>query len=282
VDAIYHNGAQVNYVFTYAQLKQTNIGGTQEAVRLAEADDIPLHYVSTLRLFDHRNDARPIREDDPLDLETIIAGSGYAHTKAMGERLISAAAKRGLKTTIMRPGLLWGNGVDGIPNENDAISRLVRGCIELHAAPVSDLQVNLTSVSYASAGLIALSEDPDCFGNIWHLVYDEPTKINRLLAAVQRTGFSLTQMDYELWVAYLKERRKNGDNDLNPLAGYFTPGFPEESTRRIFESSKTTNTLAAKGICHPDHSEHYLDANIQGMIQSGFLPQPPVPLKETT
>ena len=61
-DAIYHNGAHVNYILNYSQLKPANVGGTHDVIRVAQAAGIPMFFVSTLRLFDHRADGRPIRE----------------------------------------------------------------------------------------------------------------------------------------------------------------------------------------------------------------------------
>src|SRR5437667_797759 len=49
VDAIYHNAAVVNWLYTYAQLKPTNVLGTQEIIRLAAHHKRkPLHFVSTV------------------------------------------------------------------------------------------------------------------------------------------------------------------------------------------------------------------------------------------
>lgn len=273
VEAIYHNGAQVNYLLNYTQLKPANVGATQDVLRLAQAARCPLFYVSSLRLFDHRLDGTAIREHDTVNLKALLT-SGYAYSKAMAERLIAVAAAQGLNATILRPGLLCGDGAFGVPNANDAMSLLVRGCVQLGAAPVSALQVNLTSIAYAAQALVALSRDPRSHGGRWHLVHDEPTPVNRLLEAVEHQGFALDWMPYPEWVARLASHRSAGGNDLNALRSYFTPELPEQSTQRRFDSSRTRALLTERGIVHPSLDDTYLRHNIKGMVCTGVLPAP--------
>lgn len=50
VDAIYHNGAMVNFMQPYAALKAANVSGTQEVLRLACAyKNKPVHYILPYR-----------------------------------------------------------------------------------------------------------------------------------------------------------------------------------------------------------------------------------------
>jgi thioester reductase-like protein len=52
IEAIYHNGASVNWVYPYDALKPTNVLGTQEVLRLASRHKTkPVHLVSTLGVF---------------------------------------------------------------------------------------------------------------------------------------------------------------------------------------------------------------------------------------
>lgn len=271
IDAIFHNGAHVNYVLGYAQLKQANVGATQEMLRLAQAARCPLFYVSTLRLFDHRLDRTPIREDDAVDLQSVLS-SGYAYSKAMAERMVAGAQAQGIDATVFRPGLLCGDETNGVPNPNDVISLLVRGCVRMGAGPLSDLQVNLTSVDYAARAVVALACDQRAHGGRWHLVNDEATPVNRLFAALNDAGFGLKLVPYERWVERLMANRAKGGGELIPLAGYFTSGLPEQSTRRVFDSTRTREQLGAHGVVHPSMDDGYLRRNVDAMVRTGFLP----------
>ena len=70
IDAVYHNGASVNWVYPYEALKPANVLGTQEMLRLASRHGTkPMHFVSTLGVFPlvGRSEAGVVREDDDLD-----------------------------------------------------------------------------------------------------------------------------------------------------------------------------------------------------------------------
>lgn len=54
IDVVYHNGAAVNSVQTYAYHRAPNVLGTHEVIRLAVTNKIkPLHHVSTLSVFEN-------------------------------------------------------------------------------------------------------------------------------------------------------------------------------------------------------------------------------------
>ena len=270
VDAVIHNGANVNYVLGFKQLRAENVSATQDALRIAEAAGAPFFFVSTLRMFDRRLDGKPIREDDPIDMAAAMA-VGYAHTKVMAERLVMAATARGAETAVFRPGLMCGDGVIGAPNQRDAVSLLIRACVQLRAAPDSPMQVNLTSVAYGAQGLVALSRDPACFGQTWHLVNDTPTRMTRVFEALIAAGYPLDIIPYDLWVERLRDANARGDSALAPLVGWFTPGFPAETTGRCFDSTKTHKALAMHGVEHPVIDAAFLEQNIRGMRDCGFL-----------
>lgn len=271
IDAVIHNGANVNYVLGIKQLRSANVTATQDALRIAEAAGVPFYFISTLRLFDHRLDGDPIKEDDVIDMKQ-AAQIGYTHSKVMSERLVKAASMRGLETAIFRPGLMCGDGVIGIPNQRDAISLLLNGCRALGVAPISPMQINLTSVNYAARGMVALTQRQGETGQIWHLVRDQATHMERFFNAVSDAGYKIEMVQYMSWVDKLRHAAGGGQNTLAPLLEYFTPEFPEQTTRRIFDSTKTSSALAERGVIHPDIDEAFLRANIDGMIACGFFP----------
>ncbi|TMD63194.1 MAG: amino acid adenylation domain-containing protein, partial [Chloroflexi bacterium] len=71
LEVIYHNGALVNTLYPYQELKAPNVLGTQEILRLATHGKVkPLHYISTLSVFSHTATLQelPILEDGGSDL----------------------------------------------------------------------------------------------------------------------------------------------------------------------------------------------------------------------
>ena len=275
-DAVIHNGANVNYVLGFKQLRAANVTATQDALRIAEAANAPFLFVSTLRLFDHRTDGTPIREDDPVDPKQAMQ-YGYAHSKMMSERLVAAAAARGVRTAIFRPGLMCGDGVIGAPNPSDAVTLLIKACVQLGVAPDSPMRINSTSIAYGAQGLVALGAEAP--GAVWHLVHDQPTVMTDVFRLLPDCGYPVALLPYDAWVARL--RAAADGTDLMPLVGYFTPDFPEETTRRVFDSAKTRDALAQRGITHPDIDADFWRANILGMAQRGVLP-PPQTMREAS
>lgn len=273
VDAICHDGAQVNHVLGYAQLKPVNVDGTQELIRVAESRGLPFTYISTLRLFDHRSTAAVIRENEPVDRRAVTA-NGYAHTKAVAERLVTVAAARGLPAAIHRPGLLCGDGDAGVPNVSDVVCRLMKGCVQAGIAPASALHVNLTSVAYAARGIVALARDPRTQTGCWHLVHDEPTRIDRLMQGLRDYGYPLEAQPYAAWVEAIRAACREGDNEIAPVLGHFTPDLPERSRDRVFSSAVTRRALAAHGIAHPEITDTFIASNIRGLVAFGFLDKP--------
>ncbi|MGH8605474.1 MAG: thioester reductase domain-containing protein, partial [Gammaproteobacteria bacterium] len=248
VAAIYHNGAVVNYVLPYSKLQKANVQGTQEIIRLAAKGKVPVYYVSTLRLFDSRVDGHPISELDAVD-ETKTMYSGYSQSKWISEKLCKAAGARGIPYAIFRPGLVCGDGIAGIANENDAVSRFIKGCVELGCAPDSELQLNLTPVDFVIKALVWLSRRAESNGAVFHLINDTATLCNRVFEKLVDVGYPLKMVPYLEWVRRLREAAESENaKDLVPLLQYFDEHLPAKSQQRIFDSSYTRERLKLSGI----------------------------------
>jgi thioester reductase-like protein len=277
MDAIIHNGATVNYVLSYEQLKDVNVNGTQELLRIAEDAQLPFVYISTLRLFDSRFDGVPITELDKVD-EKGTTYAGYSRSKWMAEKLISAAGRRGMPYCIVRPGLICGDESAGIPNVNDAIARLVKGCVEIGLAPLSALQVNLTPIDYVVKGVVGLLFHADSNGKVFHLVNDQPTRCDDIMNTLRDMGYNLDLLPYGEWIARLKQSASTGSNFLLPLLQYFDDDLPQQSQKRLFDSRFTQDHLRDLDIKPSPVTRKLLQKNIEGMIEFGFMNSPGVNL----
>ncbi len=271
-DAVYHNGATVNYVLPYGRLQKANVQGTQEIIRLATRRRVPVNYVSTLRLFDARVDGIPIREDDPVD-ESQTMHSGYSQSKWMAEKLLRRAGAQGLPYTVFRPGLVCGAGEDGVSNEQDAVSLLMKACAQLQSAPVSTLQLFLTPVDFVVKALVWLSRQVASRGRTFHLVNLWPTPANELLQGLVDAGYALEPRPYRDWVTRARAAAAAGEAlAMAPLLGYLTDELPEQSQRRIFDSRFTHERLAEAGLLCGALGAPEIRGIIRGMQRTGFLP----------
>lgn len=275
MDAVIHNGAGVNYVLSYEQLKPINVNGTQELLRLAEELQIPFVYISTLRLFDSRFDGVAITELDQVD-EKGTAYAGYSRSKWMAEKLVASAGKRGMPYIIVRPGLICGDELLGIPNVNDALARLVKGCIEIGVAPLSELQVNLTPIDYVVRGILGLLLHPNSNAKVFHLVNDRPTLCNEIMLALKDAGYALEFLPYQDWVDKLRKTAATGSNFLLPLLQYFAEDLPAQSQRRIFNSQYTQHHLGEMEVAPSPITSRLLRKNIEEMVNFGFITVPAI------
>ncbi|HEX8868960.1 MAG TPA: amino acid adenylation domain-containing protein, partial [Lentzea sp.] len=124
VDVIYHCGALVNFVFPYAALRQANVLGTKEILRLACTTKAKaVHHMSTLDVLMHGSE-RDVREDTVIPPSEVVGG--YDQSKWVAEQLVAAAGKRGLPVVRYRPGAMLGHSRTGVANPSDYSCVLVK------------------------------------------------------------------------------------------------------------------------------------------------------------
>lgn len=86
VDAIVHNGALVNWVLPFAQMKAANVDSTLDALRLccSGGKSRPFIFISSSSVLDAPGylQADQVLENDPLSVEQgKLLSTGYAQTK---------------------------------------------------------------------------------------------------------------------------------------------------------------------------------------------------------
>jgi len=109
VDRVIHAAARVNLVFPYAGLRRDNVVSTTRVLHFAMDHKVkPVTYVSTDAVFRPGTRGPHAEGEADLDAELPLLTTGYAQSKCVAELLVREAAKRGLPTTIVRPGNLGG------------------------------------------------------------------------------------------------------------------------------------------------------------------------------
>ncbi|AOX02677.1 hypothetical protein BJP34_27440 [Moorena producens PAL-8-15-08-1] len=274
IDVVYHVGAKVHHLWSYALLKDANVLGTQDVLRLASLGKLkPVHYVSTL--FSISQTEQPILESataNHYDLPKL----GYVQTKWVGEQLVWEAAKRGLPITIYRPSRISGHSQTGVSSFDDLLSRLVKGCIQLKRCPSwSGLAENLVPVDYVSRAIVCLSQQNRLFGKAFHLINPKSVPFREIFHWVRSLGYSLEEIDYTHWRSKLIEDMEN------PLYPYL-PNFPESPSSTTNIESSTTNLieydcrnvvdgLRGSGIKLPEVNQDLFKTYLCYFRESGFL-----------
>lgn len=282
VDMIFHNGALVNFIYPYSELKGPNVLGTQEVLRLAcEGKPKPVHYISTLAVFSGTRDKNKFLEADEIDSGGLT--NGYVQSKWVAERLIDIGRQRGIPATIYRLGRVTGHSKTGASNESDLFARVIKSCIQTGQAPDLDMATDLTPVDFVCRAIVQLARSSVSVQKNYHLVSGEFIRWNSLVQWIQSLGYELKRTSFENWVGgFAKENRNGHDNALIPLLPIFEgrsiQGDGDEVKEQImaspFECSNAFGDLAPYGIACPPASAELFQTYMRYFMSSGFIEAP--------
>ncbi len=278
--AIYHAAAAVDWVRPYKDLRDVNVIGTRELLRLAcTGASKSFHFLSSLAVC-YSTDAagEALESDDPL---TNLRGLhfGYAQSKCVAESLVRQAALRGSRATVTRPTLISGDSTSGISNADDLLSRFLRGCIELGAAPDLDWAMDCVPVDHVADAMVQLSQNR-LSGGVYHLINPKLRYWRECVLWMSLRGYPLELIPYRDWVARLRET--TASNPLFPLRAFFlrtvleegglaVPELYEETRRRHVRCDFSRATLAQAGTICPPVDAQLLDRYFNSYTERGLI-----------
>ena len=284
VDVIYHSAGSLNMAFPYERLKQTNVTGTVEVLRLATAERTKsVHFLSSLVVYfseAHAHD-RLLRESDaPLPHETLRGG--YGKSKWVADRLVAAAGERGLPVTIHRPVRTMGTAATGAMNDlSDILPLMLKACVLLEKCPVLDINVTMVPVDYVTSAMVHLAGRAASFGKAFHYFHPKPVAWNTLMAIIRNLGYPLEELSYTDWQRALKKRATDG-NDTRGQRAFFAGAFLAIVAphflfyrRPPLDASNLEEGLRGSGIVYPDIDEALIGAYFDYWRMVGFVPNPP-------
>jgi len=198
-EAIIHAAAKAGVWGEPADYERINVTGTANVIAVCRRLSIPMLVHTSSPSIVH-GDGDIEGGDESLPLETRFLAP-YPATKARAEQLVLAANSASLKTTALRPHLIWGPGDPHILPHLLAAVR--RGRLPL---PGADKRVDTVFVENAAlAHVNALHElcgEAKCAGKAYFISNDEPLPqgeiIQRLLAAV---GVKVRILPVPAWLA---------------------------------------------------------------------------------
>jgi thioester reductase-like protein len=284
INAIYHNGALVDFLRPYRSLARANVGGTEEVLRLACRHALkPVHYVSTIDVLGRAHlDAS---EDAPLGgpdgLET-----GYAQSKWVAERVVALARERGVPVAVYRPARIIGDSRTGVWNTDDFAARLIKGCVQAGLAPADPPWDNLSPVDFVSAAIAELSREAAVLTvPALHVVNPRWFPWSRVIEFARGRGYALDVVPYHAWYRAMTGGAGHAENALAPLLPLFpepapdavvpTPaGIPADPPAPRCERAQAM--LAGRGLSCPAIDDVLLGRYFDFFVRSGFLDPPPV------
>jgi thioester reductase-like protein len=171
MDAVFHNGATVNYLFNYDRMRDANVLGTNEVVRLAfEGRPKELNYVSTTFVFGWA--VKKVLYETDMNENMELLDFGYSQSKWVAEQVVADARRKGLSARIFRPALV-SPSVTGGGNNFDIAVRLVAFMVN-HGIGVDALnQVSFVPADIAANNIVAISTTPGTENKTYHVVRDD-------------------------------------------------------------------------------------------------------------
>lgn len=113
LDIVVHCAAQVNLVYPYAALRDANVEGTREVLKLVALAGATLQYISTNGVLSPSTAGWSEDEMLPIDDVQTQLHDGYCQTKWVAEQMVLEAARRGLPAKVIRIGTLSGDSETG-------------------------------------------------------------------------------------------------------------------------------------------------------------------------
>ncbi|MFC8848024.1 MULTISPECIES: amino acid adenylation domain-containing protein [unclassified Micromonospora] len=278
---VVHNGAQVNHLDSYHRLRAANVAGTVEIVRLAAGRSVPLHYVSTCDVAVGADAATAVADESCLAGPAQASGNGYVASKWVGERLVRAAAGRGLAVTVYRPSRVGGHSTSGVTSTRDAWWSLIRAVVRLGSYPDpatgGPAGVDLVPVDHVTAAIRLLARRPASAGATYHLTSPAVTSTEDVIDALVAYGHALRKVPADRWRRELRAAADRaaltGDYSLAVLSehplSHTAPAAPIRFTRAATDAALAGTAIPAASV---DGS--YLLRCVDQLTGVGFLPPP--------
>lgn len=263
-DILIHCAATVRFDLDEADYAAVNIGGTGNALALAEAGGMDFLHVSTAYVCGNREGV--IREDDPLPQSGFA--NGYEASKAAGERLVRDS---GLRWAIARPSVVVGEHESGAIRQFDttyaAFKLIAEGRVR-HMAARPGATLDFVPIDHVARGIVAIAEAMDrAAGRTFHLVADRTLPVERFIhtigaypqfhepalvtperfdpAALPALERRLYKRVAGLYAAYFQRDPRFDDSALRDLTGSVCPPTGEAYIRRLIDHCIAVGFLPA-------------------------------------
>ena len=264
IDTVFHNGATVNYLLNYDRMRDANVLGTNEVLRLAfEGRPKSFNYVSTTFIFGWAVKKVLFETDFNKDME--LLDFGYSQSKWVSEQVVMDAGRHGLTTRIFRPALV-SPSITGGGNNFDIAVRLVAFMVN-HGIGVDALnQVSFVPADITANNIVAISASPGTANRTYHVVRDDYANMLDITGLITKsTGrqfevFSLPEFVPELI------RRCGKEDLLFPLLDFLVGSVDNISAMEFkrYDSSCYQAARDASAWGKPDPS---LEDTVNGILK---------------
>jgi thioester reductase-like protein len=264
IDTVFHNGATVNYLLNYDRMRDANVLGTNEVLRLAfEGRAKSFNYVSTTFIFGWA--VKKVLYETDFNENMELLDFGYSQSKWASEQVVMDARRHGLTTRIFRPALV-SPSITGGGNNFDIAVRLVAFMVN-HGIGVDALnQVSFVPADITANNIVAISTTPGTENKTYHVTRDEYANMLDITGLITKaTGrqfeiFSLPDFVPELI------RRCRKEDLLFPLLDFLVNSVDNISAMEFkrYDSSCYQAARNASACGKPDPS---LEETVNGILK---------------
>lgn len=284
VDVIYHGAAAVNWVYSYDSLRDVNVLGTREMLRLAcEERPKPFHFISSLATCYSTMGADTVTERNDCLAHLRGLHLGYAQSKCVAESLVRAASGRGLRATIIRPGLILGDRRTGLSSPDELLPSMIRGCIRMGVAPDLDWQLASCPVDHAADAIVALSRRPGNLLEVYHLTGSPQRNWREVVLWLNLFGYDLPLIAFRDWLARLDIEARSAEHPLHGLRPFFRmepqggggltlPELLSLPTARRISGTRTDELLTQLSRPQSAVNAQLLNRCVRSLIERQLLP----------
>ncbi|MFF4903505.1 amino acid adenylation domain-containing protein [Streptomyces sp. NPDC001260] len=228
IDAVYHFGGQVNFIYPYHDLRASNVDGTYEIIRLAARRAVPVHFTSSMAVLAGFGPAgvREVTESTPLRFPEYLS-VGYVETKWVGEVLLKKASDAGLPVTVYRLMDITGSSGTGVMNTGSEMAALIDFIARTGLCPDIQLPLDFLPADCLARAMGHISTRHPACGEVYHLTNPRPTLLASLAERLRGRGYPIREIPYAEWIAMLV--RYAAGHPTDPMTA-FVPLFVDRCT----------------------------------------------------
>lgn len=235
IDILCHNGAVVNFSLPYESLKKTNVGGTEEILKImAEGKKKKMLYISTFAIFSGEDFKNGIVKEDSMPMDINFLTLGYTQSKMVSEMILDMYRKKGLDIDIIRVGRIIGDGINKLQND-DLFWKIFELCRKMKAYPDIDNGLDFLPVDIVSRlvkYLVVTKHSPATY----HLVNPNTVKIKDIGAKMSEREPEIIPLSWEQWYEKCKRMAEDKDHLAQQVLIFFSEMLPEESRKFNMEN----------------------------------------------
>jgi thioester reductase-like protein len=264
MDTVFHNGATVNYLFNYDRMRDANVMGTNEVLRLSfEGRAKEFNYVSTTFVFGWAVKSVLYETDFNQDME--LLDFGYSQSKWVAEQVVADAQRKGLSTRIFRPALV-SPSVTGGGNNFDIAVRLVAFMVN-HGIGVDALnQVSFVPADIVANNIVAISTTAGTANQTYHIVRDDYANMLDITGLITKlTGRQFDVFNVDDFVPELIRRCRKEDL-LFPLLDFLV-GSVDNITAMEFKRYDNSTYQKARDASAWGIPDPTLEETVSGILK---------------